>query len=793
MANRLSRNPGDFASVTAEGRVSAIPEFAMQTEGATAAAFADVGAALSNRIGKMADKAASREGEEAGMAAGAAAGAKFVEKEAIEAAGNGKPAGKGKTKGQVTVPQPGQPQLNGAPLALRKNGTIRGEAFDAAAMQSYGWRMQQGLVTDLAEAYDKHQDDPAGYEAAIGKIRQDFAKEPLLKGGPLGEAFEQTFTEKTAIGRMSVASRHEARLKAAARQATVDGLEATRKSLERDAYLVGGNPAGDEALTAQMNRISAQVDAAVSNGTYSAAEGAKVKKAFQNTVFAARTEGTFDALATPEEQMNFALGIMDDYAAGEGAYADLGLDEARQLSNELFNRATTNQNRFIAANKGERAQVETLLEDDVAAIAATGSGLPEDSGLTPDKVEQLLGSDGLQAWRNAQDLAQQGWQATAGMELETPTEMSARLMALKPDAAKPGFVNQQKVFEAAIARRDAVLEERTTDPLGQASRAKMIELTPIDTSSPEALSSSIASRRIAAEAVSREYGIAPVIFRPEERKALAQAFLAHPDLLPGFATTLTAQLGELAPTALGELSEAGPELAHVAGIALATGDSSAALDLADVLKRRQDKTLKVKMPGDGKLTSASAEILGPALHMKPDDRAAVLATASMLFEQDAATIGFDPDEIDKPGSAAQASYARAVDRALGMRVINGEKWGGVIEQNSRQTVAPTFMPAAELGTVLSSLRDEDLGKMPPIQTANGVAVTAGDIRQGYLVAVGDGRYRIALGDPDGFDPRYVMGATGSFWELDVKQLRDLVRSRDNVFARDMFSFWVQQP
>lgn len=785
MANRLPRNPGEFQQVTAAGRISSAPEFAVATGGATAAALADVGGRLSARIGKMADQAAAREGEEAGRSAGAAAGAKFIEKAGKEARGAARSGGKGNTGGKVAVPPQGASQLESQPLQLRRSGTIRGEAYDAAAIKAYGWRMQQGLVTDLAAAYEQHQDNPGGYEKAIGEIRGGYLRDPALADGVLREAFEQQFTEKVAVGRLSVASRHAARVRAEARAATVDGIEALRTSLERDAYLVGGNPAGDETIAAQLARANGQIDAAVADGTLTQAEAAKHKKSFENTVFAARTEGAFDALPNPEAQADFALAIMDDYAAGTGTFAELGLEEARRLSNDLYSRAVRNRTAVTSERKAETARLETLIEDDVTAIAATGQGLAPDAGLTPDKVEALLGSEGLTAWQQAADLAQRGWQATAGMEAETPQEIADRLAALRPEEGAAGFTDQVQIYEGAAKQAQALLAEREIDPLGQASRARLITLAPIDTSSPETLSASFASRRLAAEAVSREYQMAPVIFRPEERTALAQALEANPDLLAGFATTATAQLGELAPIALSELGDAGPELAHVAGISLATGDASVALDIAETIKGRKEKTLKVKLPGDGTMSDVAGGILGPALALNPAGRSAVLGTAAMLFEREAAMVGFDPGDIAKPDSPANAAYARAIDRALGARMLNGSKWGGLIELNSRATVAPSFMPAADVAPLLATLTDEDLTRLPAIASGNDVAVRAEQIRRGHLVAVGDGQYRVALGEPEGFDPQWLVTPDGQYWVLDLERLRAAAGRRSRpMFERE---------
>lgn len=768
MANRLPRNPGEFLSYQSDAQYGDTPSFAVGASTALGEAMADVGQGLSARIGRMADKAVAREQTALGESVGRKAGEKFVQISTVE--GKGKPAG---ATPSVTGASPAKAQNPGqdVPLQLRRDGTIAGEAFDAAAMKAYGWRMQQGLLTDLAQAYDANQDSPGGYEGAIGKIREQFLKEPILSEGPLREVFDQTFAEKITIGRLSVKSRHEARVQAEAAAAATDGLETLRQSIERDAYTIGGNPAGDEALSAQVNRAGRQIDALIADGTISASQGAKYRKAFENTVFAARTEGTFDALPNPEAQADFALGIMEDYAAGTGFAASLGLDDARKLSNDLYSRAVRNQNAVTSERKALTSQLETSMADDIAAIAATGEGLdPTQSGLTPDKVQTLLGDRALADWQAAQNTAQKGWQATAGMELETPAEISDRLEALKPDPAKPAFQNQLANYSAAASQAATILQERATDPLGQANRTGLIELATIDNANAEALATSLRTRRTQAETVARTYGVPPVVFRPDEIAHLKESVETQPDLLPRLASTMKAELGDLAMPALAQISDQAPELAWVTGIGIATGNSNVAIDLAATIKRRAEKSLKLKMPDPGTLNAVAYSMLGPALSELPDGAAAVLSTAGMLYENDAARIGFDATEVGTPGTPAANAYTKALNRALGSRQIDGQQWGGVTEVNGRRTIAPVDMPAASVEKLLHSIEDGDLPLLPAIAAGNGVEVRARDLRKAFLVATGDGRYRVALGEPNSFEPKFLESAGGGFWELDLRQL-----------------------
>jgi hypothetical protein len=156
----------------------------------------------------------------------------------------------------------------------------------------------------------------------------------------------------------------------------------------------------------------------------------------------------------------------------------------------------------------------------------------------------------------------------------------------------------------------------------------------------------------------------------------------------------------------------------------------------------------------------------------PETEQAVISTAGLLFERAAIREGFDVGEIDTPGTAAALAFEHAMHRALGGRVVNGERRGGIGPVNGRPTLIPHDMSADEVQTRLSLLNDAQLEKLPPILSANGVPVSAAQIRGATLVSIGDGKYHVATGDMATGDPQFVMGENGALWTLDVRALED---------------------
>jgi len=84
-------------------------------------------------------------------------------------------AGKSEPK-QLRVEYP-QGIANDLPLALRRDGTIYGQAFDQAATQAYSWRMASRLKSELGAAYETHKDDPAAFKEQLSQIHGEFLKD----------------------------------------------------------------------------------------------------------------------------------------------------------------------------------------------------------------------------------------------------------------------------------------------------------------------------------------------------------------------------------------------------------------------------------------------------------------------------------------------------------------------------------------------------------------------------------------------------------------------------------------
>lgn len=682
-----------------------------------------------------------------------------------------RPAGVDPTKTAST-----EAPLSTTPLALRRDGTIGGEAFDNAALSAWGWRMQEGVSNDLYAAQQQYEEDPAGYAAAAQEIRKKYVDE-LPADPKVREMFDKSFANQNQAYVRNINAKYETKLRGEQLASFSSGYSSRLVDLERQAQVLGANPEGDAIIAEQTTSFQRSIDGAVQQGILTPAQAEKYKIDVATTSARGRIQGVYDALPTPEQKEAFATDLLNDWKEQKGPLAALPYDTVKGISNTLFNDAREQINRRTASNKAEKVRVDALIEDDVASIAATGKGLdPSSSGLDPAKVGEIVGPEGMQKWRLGQDRANRIYAATNGMEVQSTSDLNQRLTLMKPEAGKPGYADELEIYEAARKRAQDVLKERQTDPLGQAARGGAIDVQPIDANSAEELSRTLTLRKTHRDQVAGLYQQQVPVFRPGEKEALSAAILRKPEMLPAFAISIQQAFGNEAPRVLSEISEDGPIIAHAAGLSLASGDTSIANDVADTLANKREKVYTAKMPAQGDMSNfANGEIAG-AMYADPRTQSAIVQTASILFEQMANQHGFDATDLKTEGSIARAAFARAIDRAAGARTIGDKTFGGLAEVNGARIIVPADMEKERPARLLAGLSQAQMEKLPPIDVSNDFKIPIEKIRQAKLVSVGDGLYRVALNDPLSDDPKYLRGAGGTFWTLNIRQLDEVSRT-----------------
>lgn len=680
-------------------------------------------------------------------------------------------------RGEVTPPQQNvtpqvatevqAPKITVSGGGFRPTGrdTVYGRAFDAAGTKTYLQALNNEIERTTEQVYLKYHDDPATLAEAMQVLKGEQLREHVFD--EIRAEYELTFDRRA--GRLVMQAQRELEKKQEAENRAqflgrVGDLET--QAARAIAGLDPEDPAAVEKLDAIRRQLDDHYDSAVEHDLITPSQALEAKtRSGRNLAlgfYTAQAKALHsDEVAALREQMNadFAAGKLD--GIDDDGWASL---ESRLIGLEASKRAEEAKAAEDLAERGAKiaARVEAGFDYDPAELGR----LQLDAGTAPDGEKIVAAS--LERIGVAEIFRDR----PIG-EARAHVAQMREALGRNPSDAK---VSALAYAEKRLGELEALIAK---DPVAYETATGRTRLAAIDTSSPEALASSLAQRRDQMERVAETYGAPFQFFRPHERTALANALTEGPDVFPDFVVALREALGDKTRAALAELSEDAPTLAHAAGLSIAVNDNAIAVEVARAIAAKREGTFKAKMPAQDKFAVAAGPFLGSALAGLDRTRAATLTTAQLLFEADVNRIGFDPAQIDKPDTPAALAWRRAVERALGAQYVGGRQTGGLGTVNGRTIVVPTGMEPDRPQRLLWQLTDDRLAALPPIRSANGVPVTARQLRGAKLVTVGDGVYRVALGDPGGWDPQYVLGEDGDFWTLDMRQLEGVAGDRPN--------------
>lgn len=664
----------------------------------------------------------------------------------------------------VGTPAPASPggvsvTLTGStgPLRLKKAGTLAGDAYNAAALDIHLNRLDTAMRGQMEAIALQHQNDPAGLAPALDALRAGYVGDlPPQAAALVDQSFQR---QKFALEREAV-TRFNQELESANLAAFEENISARMSSAYRMAAKAGLDKASEAALAGELGAFDAQVDAS----PLTPLQKSRLKSEAKDGVFSARILGGFEQAADAGGRAAYLKQFQTEWQSGEGAAGGLDLKTYDKVNGEMMRRVAADE---TAANKRVTA-VEKAIDDQLdflkkgypvpdaaravlkQAVAATGNA---------ELAKSLDFLDGLADWQKAHVAAR-------------PEILDAQILAMRARIQKDGAT------EAALTTLDVMEELRdemakglADDPLVWADRAGVAKVEPLDFGSAPALAATLAERVADAEAIGQHYGVPPKYFTAAESDALKKTFRQTPLALPSLVSGLSSGLGRATPKALAEISKDAPLLAHVAGLQHMTGSQRVSVEVAEMLDRRIQPGYKAALPTDGKLQGAAAEHLGASMIALPGTMAGAMEAATALFEARALSRGVSMDGFSDDGDPARALFQEALDEVLGASVRDGVKYGGVTMVNDMATIAPPDLPADALADMIADLSPDDLLFQGAIGTANGVPIRIDELHEAKLVMTTPGRYRLALGDVTGGDPRYVPSASGGYFELDTAMLK----------------------
>ncbi len=646
---------------------------------------------------------------------------------------------------------------SGAP-ALKSGSGIRSTAYNQSYQKTYLARLDQVRADEQQQIYEQYKDDPELLQQAFGELKTKHLRDDVLPeiAADYTVDFDRSASRYVTQARADVEKRQREQDQADFESRTVDLEE------KKAQYLAGFDPdveGSDERLQELQSSIDAQYDEAVSRGILSETDAREAKARSMRETAVSFHVRQADKM-TAADVAEYRTQLRKDYAAGEldGVDGD-GFDQIDRTLAKLEKDRQT---------EGRRARDDLRRQgDDMARRHLDGETVPKNEiadfqlNITKAPDGREIGQSALRRLRVAE-------------LLKTQPLAVVRQNIEKLVTREDGTVDTDDLAFARglIERQETALKQ---DPLKIAERYGTVPPVAgiLDQAQASGAASAVAARVDAAEAIADHFGVPPKYFTGNEPAAIRDAIRQDPDAGLGLVAGIVEAGGDKAGAMLRELRDTAPE-AEYAGVVLALGGSPRAA---------QDAILGSIPDVDGKLperavsknrAQITGEVMGGALsQLHPEDRGRVEASAVAIASRRAQVAG-----VAKDSPEAQEIYRQALNEAAG--AVNGVdgQLGGFGEINGDTVLLPPGMSVDMVEDVLESITDADLeaigAPLSPLAEF-GVKVTADDIRDGTLLAVAPGIYRVArehggrvdfIGDPE-----------GGFWELDVRKLQRTIDMR----------------
>lgn len=643
----------------------------------------------------------------------------------------------------VTVPAPGPAPVPASTLPafkLDRSGGPRAEAYNEAGMKIYLAKSEIALEDGFETIASQFADQPDKLAAEL----ETFASGMIAGAEPEAQPRLRLMAERSKLGILRAAGEaHRKNLLAEQEAVATQSYERKRTSLVQLATRAGHDEAGNKAVA----EAAAELEGFLDQNQFLTPEGRlKLKTEVTHDLLFTRTMGAFNNAETPEKRAAFVAALDEAWASGSA--------EISELTPESYSKLRASMD--AALQKDHTARLKQVAVAKQALTGATkrivnGDALPEAERVALRANVEATGDPALaESWGFLEQM--QNWQAAArGLP---PEAIRADIAADEARIAQEGLTPRgEEMLKIKRGLLKTVEEGLKENPLGLATRMGRTEVPGLDLNN---FGESFAARVPVAKAVAATYGVEPRYFRPEEVSAMTKAVADNPDLMPRIAMAVAEAAGADAPRALKELSKDAPVLAHAAGLTLATGNQRFMLELQDSLKARQAEGYEpAEVP---KMASPRSD----ALMLLPQLETAARKSAEIVFDT----------RMRQTGQEAVADFVweETLSAALGEHEDGGKTLGGIAEINGMPTLLPTKMSAEDVQARISGLTDAVLAGLSPRISRNGIPISAAQLRGARFVAAGRNRWRVALGDPRGPDPKYVGAPGGGFWEIDLEAL-----------------------
>jgi hypothetical protein len=657
--------------------------------------------------------------------------------------------------------------------------SIRDQAIDKTGIATYELTQKTEIAKRADAIAQKYPNDPRAAQAAFEQLGKEYSEGSFPEVRPIFAANIEHYRLATV---RAATRRLESENTAARKTALEDNLQTRLSAIDRTSYAIGLDEEAAKTAAAQLEDLRRDLSAATERRDMTPKAAERVMAVAEGSIAQAKIIGAFDRLPSMAAREEFLGDFGRRYSQSEGDFAKLDPKAAHSVQSAMIARLKSE-----GVEAGQQGAAITKELDRIDTNA--GAGMPA----TREQMVQLQTraasvadpalSARLERSRAILDLAQTGSKMTPG-ELEGVVANIDATIAEK--GASEDAVALRKTASSLL---NTMREELKRDPLGWANRAGLVSAPPIDFGKDDALLQ-MRARAPQAEAIARYYNLKePVYLHAGERAMLARISAQGGEQLLGTAKSIVEGFGPAAaPKVLAEIGQNAPVLAHTGALLRSNGSENFTLDVAEGLQLRNEETKPagkrtielpnwIKQPPDKMLTAQRGElqdVYGDAFALAPDSARAAEASARSAFNARALRHGHNP-MLDTPES--KSAFDRTLQEAAGARFTpDGTQFGGVTSykpgwfSGTRKVLVPNTVRADSFRDVILSIRDEDLNSLPaPPQSPGGKAYRARDLQEAVPVAVSGG-YRFALGDPASDNPKWIRGADGKAFVLDIDAL-----------------------
>ena len=657
----------------------------------------------------------------------------------------------------------------------RRDGTLYGEAFDRAALQTATSRVRVDVHNDIEAASEKHKADPkslAGVLAAKEKAWTEASPPELLpevrnlfaRGGTtaLRQATRQFYADQAD----------------AQRGALQEEVTRSLRTIQQQAYGGGLDQAAVEASAADLATLQKSLGRRGPDGKplVASATAAKLIEHARETVVSAQIEGAFDRLPDAASKQRFIDQFDKDFASSSGVAAVYDFKSFEQVKAKLESQlrkddaktrqATAALGQMVKEVQRRAADGEPVQPAELAALRGQVAtrGTPDLEGALDDAVDSLTFQQNLKTL------------PIPAME-QTVDQLRQQL------AANPASITDRGRIGARLKHAEQMLSKAQAEiqrnPLAWEGRVGMAEIQPLGTvklDDPGALEAWGAARVGQAEEIAKRHGLGQTQYlEPVERRMLAKRFEQGGEQGLVAVTLLRRAFGDKAEAVLGELGKDAPAGVVLADLALKTGTTPAVMDAAEGLAMKTKAGHKHVAPSSERAKTAADTVAGAALGRAPTYMSQAMKVADAIYERRAYRDG-------KIEAFDEGLWKQAFREALGEHTrADGRTYGGLYQPStwsSHRIVLPPSVRQDQAGDILGALTPEDLGgEMGGGPRRGNRALTRQELRGASLVTVAPGKYLVALGVASSADPKWAVDDRGRAYVLDLDAALPALRRR----------------